>query len=142
MNLSLWNKFKVHTLLQNPGQKQPSINAYLGARYSRSSDSITDIAKEIIENNTDAAQRLENIFHGYGHKSVGDMADLFVCIENIPMFTAMKIFYLNAVIAGQERSTRYQNFESPEFVKIPKEICSDTNIRKEYDKIMLKQMSD
>ena len=139
---SLWNKFKIHTLLQNPSQKQPSINAYLGARYSRSSDSILDIAKEIIESGTDASDRLEEIFHGYGHKSVGDMADLFVCIENIPMFTAMKIFYMNSVISGQERSTRYQNFESPEFVKIPKEICSDEKIRKEYDKIMLKEMSD
>jgi thymidylate synthase ThyX len=139
---STWNKFKVHTLLQNISQKQPSINAYLGARYSRSSDSITDIAKEIIVNNTDAASRLEAIFHGYGHKSVGDMADLFVCIENIPMYSAMKIFYLNSVIAGQERSTRYQNFESPEFIKIPKELCSDDSLRKEYDRIMLKQMSD
>jgi thymidylate synthase ThyX len=139
---SVWNKFKVHTLLQNTYQKQPSINAYLGARYSRSADSILDIAKEIIESGTDAADRLEKIFHGYGHKSVGDMADLFVCIENIPMFAAMKIFYMNSVISGQERSTRYQNFESPEFVKIPKELCSDEKIRKEYDKIMLKQMSD
>lgn len=139
---SVWNKFKVHTLLQNPSQKQPSINAYLGARYSRSADSITDIAKEVISKNTDAAERLENIFHGYGHKSVGDMAELFVCIENIPMFTAMKIFYLNSVISGQERSTRYQNFESPEFIKIPKDVCKDTEIRKEYDRIMLKQMSD
>lgn len=139
---SVWNKFKVHTLLQNPSTKQPSINAYLGARYSRSADSITDIAKEILESNTDAAERLEKIFHGYGHKSVGDMADLFVCIENVPMFTAMKIFYLNSVISGQERSTRYQNFENPEFIKIPKEICKDTEIRKEYDRIMLKQMSD
>jgi len=139
---SNWNKFKVHTLLQNTQQKQPSINAYLGARYSRSADSIIDIAREIIENNTDAAMRLEAIFHGYGHKSVGDMADLFVCIENIPMFTAMKIFYLNSVIAGQERSTRYQNFENPEFIKIPKDVCKDNDIKEEYDRIMLKQMSD
>lgn len=70
------------------------------------------------------------------------MANLFVCIENIPMFTAMKIFYMNSVISGQERSTRYQNFESPEFVKIPKDLCSDEGIRKEYDRIMLKEMSD
>ena len=112
-----WNQFKVHTLLENVNQKQPSINAYLGARYSRSADSIIDIASEIIKNNTDAAQRLEAIFHGYGHKSVGDMAQLFVCIENIPMFTAMKIFYLNSVISGQERSTRYQNFEEPNILK-------------------------
>ncbi len=139
---SNWNHFKVHTLLQNCNQKQPSINAYLGARYSRSSDSIVDIAKEIIQNNTDAAQRLEAIFHGYGHKSVGDMAELFVCIENIPMYTAMTIFYLNSVISGQERSTRYQNFKEPQYIKIPKDVCSDENIRKEYESIILKQMND
>lgn len=137
-----WNEFKVHTLLENVNQKQPSINAYLGARYSRSSDSVIDIASEIIKNNTDAAQRLEAIFHGYGHKSVGDMAQLFVCIENIPMFTAMRIFYLNSVISGQERSTRYQNFEEPEYIKIPKEICNDKKIRQEYEDIILKQMND
>ena len=49
---------------------------------------------------------------------------------------------LNSVISGQERSTRYQNFESPEFVKIPKNLCKDAEIRKEYERIMLKQMSD
>ncbi|KKP77659.1 MAG: Thymidylate synthase complementing protein [candidate division WS6 bacterium GW2011_GWF1_35_23] len=54
-----WNKFKVQTLLQNPTQKQPSINAYLGARYSRSCDSITDIASEIMESGADAAEKLE-----------------------------------------------------------------------------------
>lgn len=139
---SVWNKFKIHTLLQNCETKQPSINAYLGARYSRSADSIVDIASEVIDNNTDASERLEKIFAGYGHKSVGDMADLFVCIENIPMYTAMKIFYNNSVVAGQERSTRYQNFQNPEFVKIPKELCSDHTTRKEYERIMLKQMSD
>lgn len=137
-----WNQFKVHTLLENVNQKQPSINAYLGARYSRSSDSVIDIASEIIKNNTDAAQRLEAIFHGYGHKSVGDMAQLFVCIENVPMFTAMKIFYLNSVISGQERSTRYQNFEEPKYIKIPNEICNDKKIRDEYENIILKQMND
>ncbi len=137
-----WNQFKVHTLLENVNQKQPSINAYLGARYSRSSDSVIDIASEIIKNNTDAAQRLEAIFHGYGHKSVGDMAQLFVCIENIPMFTAMKIFYLNSVISGQERFTRYQNFEEPEYIKIPREICNDKKVRQEYENIILKQMND
>ena len=139
---SNWNKIKVHTLLQNSERKQPSINAYLGARYSRSADSIIDIANEIVKNNTDAAERLEKIFTGYGHKSVGDMADLFVCIENIPMYVAMKLFYMTSVVSGQERSTRYQDFENPEFVKIPREICEDSEIRKGYERVILKQMSD
>jgi hypothetical protein len=74
-------------------------------------------------------------------KSVGDMAQLFVCIENIPMFTAMKIFNLNSVISGQERSTRYQNFENPQYIRY-QEICNNQKIRKEYEKIILKQMND
>ncbi|NMC08861.1 FAD-dependent thymidylate synthase [Candidatus Microgenomates bacterium] len=139
---SNWNKFKVHTLLQNSEKKQPSINAYLGARYSRSSDSIIDIANEIMKSNTDAAEKLEKIFSGYGHKSVGDMADLFVCVENIPIYTAMKFFYMTSVVAGQERSTRYQNFDNPEFVKIPREVCDDNEVRKGYERIMMKQMKD
>jgi thymidylate synthase ThyX len=139
---SPWNKFRVHTLLQNCESKQPSINAYLGARYSRSADSMVDIASEIIKNNTDAADRLEKIFSGYGHKSVGDMADLFVCIENIPMYTAMKIFYMCSVVAGQERSTRYQNFQEPQFVKIPREVCDSNEVSREYERIILKQMKD
>jgi thymidylate synthase ThyX len=138
----MWNKFKVHTLLQNCESKQPSINAYLGARYSRSADSIIDIANEIIKSGTDAAERLEKIFSGYGHKSVGDMADLFVCIENIPMYTAMKIFYINSVVSGQERSTRYQDFRNPEFIKIPREVCDNNEVSREYERIILKQMKD
>jgi len=140
---SSWNKFNVLTLLQNSsGNKQPSINAYLGARYSRSADSIVDIASEILSSGTDAAERLEKIFAGYGHKSVGDMADLFVCIENMPTFTSMRIYYVNPVISGQARSTRYQDFTDPQFVKIPAEVCSDADVRKGYEKIMLKQMRD
>lgn len=139
---SEWNKFKIHTLLQNPSQKQPSINAYLGARYSRSADSILDIASEIIENKTDASERLEKIFTGYGHKSVGDMADLFVCIEEIPLYVAMRIFYMASVVSGQERSTRFQNFEKPEFIKIPKEVCDNRDISKRYEMLILKEMKD
>lgn len=139
---SSWNKMIIHSLLQNCNVKQPAINAYLGARYSRSSDSILDIASEIINNGTDASERLEKIFSGYGHKSVGDMAELFVCIENIPIITAMKFFYINPVIAGQERSTRYQDFSDPNFIKIPNEICSNQSIRKEYESIIFKQLAD
>lgn len=140
---SSWNKFGVLTLLQNNcGNRQPSVNAYLGARYSRSADSVIDIASEIINSGTNACERLEKIFAGYGHKSVGDMADLFVCVENIPMFSAMRLYYLNSVVSGQERSTRYQNFSDPQFIKIPDEVCSNVEVRKGYEKIILKQVQD
>ena len=116
------NGIGVLTLLQNVNQKQPSINAYLGARYSRSADSVKTIAQEIMQKGIDASSRLESIFSGYGHKSVGDMAELFVCIENVPMILAMRAFYLNPTLAGQERSTRFQNFKQPNFVDMPEGI--------------------
>lgn len=137
-----WSNVNVHALLQSPGDKQPSINAYLGARYSRSADSVWDIAAEVMEKGVNSAERLEAIFHGYGHKSVGDMADLFLCIENIPMITAMRIFNINPVIAGQERSTRYQNFQDPRYVKIPKSLKVSNTLRKGYDDIIHKHLED
>jgi len=136
------HNFKVHVLLQNCNQKQPSINAYLGARYSRSADSIVTIAKEIIDNNTDAASRLESIFHNYGHKSVGDMADVFVCLENVTQIFVHNFFYRNPIGAGQERSTRYQNFAEPNFIKLPKEFIKLENKNNSYEIIMNKWMKD
>ncbi len=137
-----WSEVNIHTLLQNPGSKQPSINAYLGARYSRSADSVWDIASEVMKKGLDPAERLEAIFHGYGHKSVGDMADLFLCIENVPMIAAMRIFNLNPVIAGQERSTRFQNFKDPKYVRIPKKLKVSKKLRDDYDKIIFKHLND
>ncbi len=142
-SIDTWHNIRIHTLLQNPGKKQPAINAYLGARYSRSADSIDYIANEIIKAGTDAAKRLETIFVGYGHKSVGDMAQLFVCLENIPMVVAARLFYFNSVVSGQERSTRYQNFQKPDFIQLPPEISKKENKNTTtYKQIFLKEMND
>lgn len=132
---STYHQLKVHTLIQDTSQKQPSINAFLGARYSRSADSVVDIAKEVMNKGQDAAKRLESIFYGYGHKSVGDMADLFLCLENVPMITAMRLFNINPVLAGQERSTRFQNFEKPAYIGLPEGIGS-SELRQSYDAII------
>lgn len=137
-----WHNLSIHTLLQNVNQKQPSINAFLGARYSRSADSVVDIAAEIMDRNTDAAARLEQIFEGYGHKSVGDMANIFVCIENIPAFVAERLFYINPVHAGQQRSTRFQNFENPNFIPLPSKLCKQESLRKRYEALIKKQFND
>lgn len=139
---SAWHELKVNTLLQNPNAKQPSINAFLGARYSRSADPVIDIAKEVYISGKDAAKRLESIFYNYGHKSVGDMADLFLCLENIPIFMAQRFFYSNPVHAGQERSTRYQDFSTPRFVKLPNELKASESLKEQYEAIYLKALDN
>ncbi len=140
-----WHSLKVNVLLQNTEAKQPSINAFLGARYSRSADSIVDIAKEIYESGKDASKKLEAIFYNYGHKSVGDMADVFLTLENIPIFVAQRFFYSNPVHAGQERSTRYQDFSKPKFVRFPDSIKVSRKVQDGYEDLMhlaLKYYSD
>ncbi len=139
---SAWNKFKIHTLLQNGERKQSSINAYLGAMYSRTSDSILDIASEIVIHSSNLTEKLEKLLSEYRQKVVGDMANLFVCIEDIPILTAMKIFYSNSSLTGQERSPKYQRVDKFEFIKIPREVCDNTDVRKEFERIMLKQLVD
>lgn len=131
----------VCTLLQQPGTKRPAINAFAGARYSRSAESITDIMQEILDKNTNAAERLANIFHGYGHASVGDLSHQFVCIENVPAITAMRFFWLNPKQDGQERSTRYQDFSKPNFVHVYP-TALPTNLRLAYENIINHQLNE
>lgn len=142
LSKSDWHNINVHTLLQNKDRKQPSINAYLGARYSRSADSITSIASEISEKSIDAAAKLEAIFQGYGHKSVGDMAELFLCLENLPMISAMRTFNINPVISGQERSTRYQDFTTPNYIKIPQAITISAKLRNLYEEVINEHLTN
>lgn len=128
---------RVYTMLQHPGEPAPAIAAYMAARYSRSPDSIFDIINEVQEKDVDAEDRLGKIFNAYGHASVGDMAHLFVCIERVPMLTAMRFFYLNPCQSGMERSTRYQDFSEPQiFNAFPTELPQP--LREQWQQIMLK----
>lgn len=137
-----WHELKVNTLLQDTNTKQPSINAFLGARYSRSADPVIDIADEVYSSGKDAAKRLEAIFYNYGHKSVGDMADIFLCLENIPILMAQRFFYTTPVHAGQERSTRYQDFSKPKFVKFPRSMKVSKKIRESYESLFHEALSN
>lgn len=146
------SRLRALTLLQQAGQKRPSLTAYLGARYSRSSDSIATIAAELEAAHADGAARLEKIFHGYGHASVGDMCPLSLCLENIPMATAMRFFYLNPVVlGGQERSSRYQLFSNSSWRSLNLVNTSNLSedqletfkrLSKQFDFIMQKQLED
>ena len=83
----------------------PEVLAYAMAKYSRSSLSIKESLLKIT--NEMAADFLDSIYIGYGHKSVADMAHIAMGIENISEVAA---FYLEdeQLWDGQERSTRYQ----------------------------------
>jgi thymidylate synthase ThyX len=104
--------FKVKTALVSDKKQIPSLVAFAGARYSRSSDSIETIFKEIKDAGSNAQEKLANIFRNYGHASVADMAQVFMYIEDVPQIIGARFFYETSLGGGQERSTRFQDFGS------------------------------
>ncbi len=128
---------KVYTLVMEPGEKKAAIMAYVGARLSRSAESILTIFKEVFSKfgGVGASKRIEKIVQGYGHASVADMSHNMVFVERVPMVGAMRYFYLNAKQDGQERSTRFQDFSAPEFYP-----CVEVTKNDRYYEILHKQI--
>lgn len=80
--------------------------ATLGALYSRSTSS----AEEALDKTTKSRDRvIEQYYIGYGHESIGDMVDIKMFIENIPMWIVF-ILESHSLFRGQESSTRYIDF--------------------------------
>ena len=127
-----------------------SVLAYLAARYSRSKLSIVETYNQLLNQNEEDAStehsdklsedRLEKMFHGYGHASVGDQAQVIICLENVPQYLIEVIFNWVNVVAGQARSTRYQDFTSSDnsnlCVTIPTHLEIDKEWVEEYDSLM------
>src|SRR5580698_6363948 len=86
----------------------PEVLAYGMAKYSRSALSMRE---SLVEINDQKAEKFLNTFYfQYGHRSIADLAHIAFAIE--------KLSILAATIAvdeprwdGQERSTRYQDFQ-------------------------------
>src|SRR5438874_10944237 len=95
------NVFAVHGV-------DPEVQAYAMAKYSRSALSMKESLKEISEQK--AEQFLNTFYFQYGHRSIADLAHLAFAIEKLSILAAI-ILVDEQRWDGQERSTRYQNFE-------------------------------
>lgn len=82
--------------------------AWAGARQSRSAGMPWEILSQMGEKGIDPDQKLEEMFRGYGHASVGDMARLSVDMGRVPMHLCFSLFQEGSINSGQEKSTRYQ----------------------------------
>jgi hypothetical protein len=96
------------TTTANPERRTAAQRAWAGARQSRSSGMPWDILHEMGEKGVDPDQKIEEMFRGYGHASVGDMARIGVDFGRIPMHLCLALFNQGSINSGQEKSTRYQ----------------------------------
>src|SRR5438132_137080 len=96
------------TTVANPTKRTAAHKAWAGARQSRAAGMPWEILHEMSEKGVDPDQKLEEMFRGYGHASVGDMARLTVDFGKIPMHLCLALFHEGSLNSGQEKSTRYQ----------------------------------
>lgn len=85
----------------------PEAAAMLGALHSRSIGGIRAHLKVLAEKG--AENFMSKFYVGYGHKSIGDMANISIFIEGVSLLAA-KAIQDSRLYNGQEASTRYIDF--------------------------------
>ncbi len=86
----------------------PEVLAYAMAKYSRSALSMKESLRQISAER--AEQFLNTFYFQYGHRSIADLAHLAFAIERLSLLAAI-VLVDEQRWDGQERSTRYQDFE-------------------------------
>jgi thymidylate synthase ThyX len=97
----------------------PEVLAYAMAKYSRSALTLKESLREISAQR--AEQFLNTFYFQYGHRSIADLAHLAFAVERLSLLAAI-VLVDEQRWDGQERSTRYQDFEksgwyTPAFVQ-------------------------
>ena len=86
----------------------PEVLAYAMAKYSRSALSMKQSLAEISASR--AEQFLNTFYFQYGHRSIADLAHIPFAIERLSLLAAIDLVDEQRW-DGQERSTRYQDFQ-------------------------------
>ncbi len=86
----------------------PEVQAYGMAKYSRSALSMRESLAEL--NEQKAEKFLNTFYFQYGHRSIADLAHLAFAIERLSILAATVVVD-EPRWDGQERSTRYQDFQ-------------------------------
>src|SRR6516165_2520860 len=87
---------------------EPEVQAYAMAKYSRSALSMKESLREI--NEQKAEKFLNTFYFNYGHRSIADLAHIALAVEKLSILAAIAVADEQRW-DGQERSTRYQDFQ-------------------------------
>src|SRR5271169_4249564 len=105
----------------------PEVLAYGMAKYSRSALSMRESLAEL--NEQKAEKFLNTFYFQYGHRSIADLAHLAFAIEKLSILAATVVVD-EPRWDGQERSTRYQDFQKSGYF-VP-DFAGDTAARDLY----------
>tara|TARA_Y100000310_G_C20704363_1_gene833754 strand:+ start:40926 stop:42275 length:1350 start_codon:yes stop_codon:yes gene_type:complete len=124
--------------MENGYKVTPELLAACLAKYSRSNEGIDKILEKVDwEDPYGAVDRIFK-FIDYGHASIGGLTGgIAICVDDVSMFMAYKIFEIAQLCDGQESSTRYitltpEGLPDPKDLGIPEEHCEEwTNVMTE-----------
>ncbi len=102
--------------LLSPKKHSPETIAVAFAKTSRSPESFDEIAEGLTDEAS--AKFHERWVVGYGHASVAEHAVLHIAIENVSRL-AVECIESNRLASYTEKSTRYQKWESDDFIVPP-----------------------
>jgi thymidylate synthase ThyX len=105
----------------------PEVQAYGMAKYSRSALSMRESLAEL--NEQKAEKFLNTFYFQYGHRSIADLAHLAFAIERLSILAATVVVD-EPRWDGQERSTRYQDFQKSGYF-VP-DFAEDATSRSRY----------
>lgn len=106
---------------------EPEVQAYAMAKYSRSALSMKESLKEITQQK--AEKFLNTFYFQYGHRSIADLAHIALAIEKLSILAAIAVADEQRW-DGQERSTRYQDFQKSGY--FTPDFAGDTEARNLY----------
>ena len=92
----------------------PEVLAYGMAKYSRSALSLRESLAEL--NEQKAEKFLNTFYFQYGHRSIADLAHLAFAVEKLSILAATVVVD-EPRWDGQERSTRYQDFQKSGYLR-------------------------
>jgi thymidylate synthase ThyX len=107
---------------------EPEVQAYAMAKYSRSSLSLKESLAEL--NEQKAAKFLTAFYFQYGHRSIADLAHVAMAIEKLSLLAATLVVD-ESRWDGQERSTRYQDFQKSGYYTPPFSDAADQKLYQE-----------
>jgi hypothetical protein len=125
-----WNRLRIYSILNYEDINSKFRNRYIVNKVLNSKNSVLDIIKtsKAIEDDEIAEDK------------VLELNNRTYIVENIPIYTFLKISYTYRRCFTQLANWKYINRDTAYFVRIPTEVCKNIDIRKEYENIQLKSI--
>jgi hypothetical protein len=123
-----WNKIEIYSFIQDSKILRPLFTDSVITKFLSSKNKLIKTASELYDKEISDSQDANN-------------SSFVTAVDNLPQYSALRLkYFFNKNTVNPNLSADVS--KGFEFVKLPENLCTDTDVKKQYDKIMLKQLQD